>query len=170
MHECTIHYDDCIANKHHRIQTGSGVTSYLEQRGATITSNVFHDRTLILGERVFDNLLMIIKSAKKQGFEKIELNIRQELVKYYLKIAYQVMALEQVVIETANNKEEVSFFVYFPEALWKKASSDNARGRTSLHSKYMNEESLLKVQKCCELPKRSDSALELLKLTLDLDD
>jgi hypothetical protein len=169
MHECIIDYDACLSKVHHR-QALVSITTYFEQRGATISSNVFNYETISLGESVFDNLLMIIKSAKSQGFEKVNLNIRQEIVKYYLKTACQLMVLEQVVIETAEIKENVCFTVYFPEALWIKASCGNARARTSLNSKYMDKESLSEVEKCCKLPNRNDSQMKLLKLSLDLDD
>lgn len=169
MHECIVNYDDCLANKHH-VKTVDPFASYFQQRGATVTSNVFYDRDLVLGDIVFDNLLMLVKSAKNQGFEKVTLYIRKELIKYTIKVAYQLMALEQIVIETTHEEDSTIFIIYFPQALWLKATYGNARGRTSLHSKYMDEESLTKVKKCCELPMRSESDIDLLKFSLDLED
>lgn len=169
MHECTVRYEDCLDNKHHNNPTNP-FGAYFAQRGARVTYNVFYDTTLILGDSVFNNLLMIIKSGRKQKFEKIKLVLPPVLIKYTTKVAYQLMVLEQVVIVEDKEDENVIFSIYYPEELWLKGSFRNAQQRTSLHPKHIDKESLLQVKRCCELPERSASDVELLIKSLDLDE
>ncbi|MDB4380668.1 hypothetical protein N9Z70_04690 [Mariniblastus sp.] len=166
MHSCLVAYEDLIKGKRKEFQ--HPIASFFAAQGARVRSNHFNDDSLNLSDDVFLNLSLIIKSGRKQQFEKIQINIPEVKVKYYLKVANELMALNQVVIDSKLANGSLILTVFYPDILWLEAAYWNARSRTEFHDKFMDADELSVVHDACQLPQRTKEQLAMLEKALDL--
>ncbi|MEI8280495.1 MAG: hypothetical protein WCG87_12080 [Bacteroidota bacterium] len=95
-------------------------------------------------------------------------DIPKAMVNYYLKVARQLMALEQVVIEVFEDNDNLVFKTYYPERIWLESAYWGARSRTELHPKHLTDNELDQVKRMCLLPDRQSRDIEILHKALDL--
>lgn len=167
----TISYTDCIAGKYSGIKGADPIGQYFAARGARmLPGNVFHDQSLTFGDNAIKNLIHIIRSGRRQKFENLDICIPKSIITYYLKVARQLMALEQVVIEASEENDDVIFKTYYPERIWLESAYLGARSRTVLHPKHMSDIELEQIKRACSLPDRQAGDIKLLLKALELDE
>jgi Trp operon repressor len=112
-----IDYQQALAGHLKKNRTFHPLGAYMSALGATVSSNEFVDRDLKLGEDHFENILAIIRSAKKQGHAGLTIQLSVDSAKAIYSRISEIAALECVDVETYDNKmAKVSFT--FPERKW----------------------------------------------------
>jgi hypothetical protein len=73
-----INYSDALAGRIDRQRSIDPIGAWFVAMGATYKSSQFVDAELRLGDDHLENLLMIIRSARKQGHEGVEIRLTKE--------------------------------------------------------------------------------------------
>jgi len=95
-----INYGDALAGRVHRRPSHDPIGAWFVAQGATRTgSNRFVDADLNLGEDHFENVLIIIRSARKQGHHGVEIRLTPESLSAIASRIAELSALEDVDIE-----------------------------------------------------------------------
>lgn len=95
-----INYADALAGRIAKRPSYAPMGAWFEARGATLKgSNAFVDATLRLGDSHFDNILMIIRSARKQGHDGVEIRLTPESLSDVSSRIAEISALEDADIE-----------------------------------------------------------------------
>jgi len=163
-----VSYTDAIVGKYSNIKSLDPIGKYFAERGARCRTNIFQDHNLVFTDNVIHNLIKLIQSGRCQEFERIDITIPKAMVNYYLKVARQLMALEQVVIEVFEDNDNLVFKTYYPERIWLESAYWGARSRTELHPKHLTDNELDQVKRMCLLPDRQSRDIEILHKALDL--
>src|ERR1035438_183195 len=101
----SVDYKEAQAGRIKRSHFMHPAVLYMVQRGATYNSNEFVDSHLKLGEDHFDNVLMIIRSAKRQGHVGVSIRLTSESSAAILTRIPEISAIEWVDVETQRSDE-----------------------------------------------------------------
>jgi hypothetical protein len=119
-----INYADALAGRIAKRPLNTSMGAWFEARGATLKgSNAFVDATLRLGDDHLDNILMIIRSARKQGHNGVEIRLTPESLSDVSTRIAEISALEDADIEARfygeyRNKEQVVVTFRTGQADW----------------------------------------------------
>lgn len=95
-----INYGDALAGRIARRPSYDPIGAWFVAQGATHAgSNRFVDADLRLGEDHFENVLLIIRSARKQGHHGVEIRLTPESLSAVASRIAEISALEDVDVE-----------------------------------------------------------------------
>ena len=94
-----VDYVDAIAGRIYRRHTIHPIGAWLVARGATVSSNTFVDADLILGDDHFENILLIVRSARKQGHHGVGIRLTPESLPAVNSRISEISALEDSDVE-----------------------------------------------------------------------
>ena len=96
-----INYSDALAGRINRRPDHNPIGAWFVAQGATYGgSNRFVDADLRLGEDHFENVLMIIRSARKQGHHGVEIRLTSESMAAVESRIAEISALEDADVES----------------------------------------------------------------------
>src|SRR5271166_5591859 len=95
-----INYEDALARQINRRPDHNPISAWFAAQGATYGgSNRFVDADLRLGEDHYENVLMIIRSARKQRHHGVEIRLTPESLASVASRIAEISALDDVDIE-----------------------------------------------------------------------
>lgn len=168
-----IYYDDFVAGDYKRHRRGVNLSAMMP--GARFTTNDFGDRSLQVHDSIFRNLLEIIQSGRRQGFERLDICFRTFPVEGFN--VDLLMALGRVFITKTieeykyathqeyfrkNGLPESEFLViYFPDNMWKEAICWGAiKLRDSKNGRIATDEDLSRLEEMYQFNEMSTEDIE----------
>ena len=101
-----INYSDALAGRINRRPDYNPIGAWFIAQGATYGgSNRFVDADLRLGENHFENVLMIIRSARKQGHQGVEIRLTPESVSAVESRIAEISVLEDADVDSNLYRE-----------------------------------------------------------------
>jgi hypothetical protein len=157
MRSTQISYNTFLSGQYTRKRYVHPVAEYFGDRGARVTSNEFADPELPSAKTPFEDIHALVKSGRRQKFERIDIDIPKTLLRYCLRDASTIMALERVVINVLEREETMSFVVFYPDVIWREATYWHAKSRTSLHPNALSESELHRLDELTQLASWSNA-------------
>lgn len=138
MYVCQVTYEDLLDQKLSHPDPMAGVMKYFSDRGARVRSGRFEDPSLTLTNDLHRDVLEIIKSGRKQEFERIKVDFSRETAEKMYGSQPLFTCLQRVIVEWEHSPSVGTLVITYPDRVFFETVIWTAKGRTNFHKNWLN--------------------------------